>query len=116
MKQENDLIDRTKRFAYDVYSLLKEIKPDPLNREFISQLIRSAFSVAANYRASQRAKSTRDFANKIKITLEETDESFFWLNCLNDLRIKENEKILQLIKEGNELISIFVTTLNKLEY
>ncbi|MBK7038312.1 MAG: four helix bundle protein [Bacteroidetes bacterium] len=51
------------------------MKQDVYNKQLIEQLIDSAFSAAANYRASQRGKSKRDALNKIKISLEEIDES-----------------------------------------
>ncbi len=50
---ERDLVIRTKIFAYNVYWMVKDIKQDTINRDLTSQLIVSAFSAAANYRASQ---------------------------------------------------------------
>ncbi|MFC3415484.1 four helix bundle protein [Algoriphagus hitonicola] len=70
---------RTKPFAIDVWYLCQKL---PYSREFNSiagQLIRASTSVAANYRAACRAKSTPDFINKLKIVEEEADESQFFL-------------------------------------
>ncbi len=70
-----DLKLRTKIFAIDCWKFCKEV---PRSREidaWVRQLIRSSSSVGANYRASQRAKSTADFINKLKIVEEEVDES-----------------------------------------
>jgi len=50
------------------------------------QLIRSATSTAANYRATQRAKSRADFLSKLGTVEEEADESLFWLECLAELQ------------------------------
>lgn len=41
-------------------------------------------SVAANYRAVCRGKSSADFLNKLKIVDEEADESLFWLELSKD--------------------------------
>lgn len=73
-----DLKSRTKKFTLDCLSLCTKI---PKSREFdsiVRQLIRSSSSVGANYRAAKRAKSDRDFINKLKIVEEEADESMFW--------------------------------------
>lgn len=70
-----DLKVRTKEFALACWKLCIEL---PKTREFdgwVRQLIRCSSSVGANYRAAQRAKSTADFINKLKIVEEEEDES-----------------------------------------
>ncbi|MBK7569628.1 MAG: four helix bundle protein [Bacteroidetes bacterium] len=112
---ERELLNRVKIFSYDVYNCVKKIKQDVYNKQLIEQLIDSAFSAAANYRASQRGKSKRDALNKIKISLEEIDESNFWLNSLFDLKITESEEVKRLINESDQLTSIFVAIVNKLE-
>ena len=107
---ERELLIRVKVFSYDVYNCVKKIKPDIYNKQLIEQLIDSAFSAAANYRASKR-----DALNKIKISLEEFDESNFWLNSLFDLKITESEEVKRLINESDQLTSIFVAIAKKLE-
>lgn len=79
------LLARTKQFAIDVWYLCSKL---PNNREFnnyVNQLLRCSSSVAANYRASQRAKSTADFINKLKIVEEEADESHFFLELISEV-------------------------------
>ena len=72
------------------------------------QLFKSSSSVAANYRAVCRGKSSADFLNKLKVVDEEADESLFWLEFLKELEIKYNTVELErLIKEADELVSIF---------
>ena len=60
---------------------------------YVNQLIRCSSSVGANYRASQRAKSTADFINKLKIVEEEADESHYFLELLLDISNIENLNI-----------------------
>lgn len=74
------------------------------------QLIRSATSVAANYRASQRAKSKADFVSKLGTTEEEADESLFWLECLEALATREHPELKRLLKEADELVAIVVAS------
>jgi four helix bundle protein len=81
------------------------------SRVICRQLLRSSTSVAANYRAVCRARSTPDFISKLGIVLEEADEAYFWLELLVDAGIVSREKIELSLKEANELVSIFVASL-----
>ena len=74
------------------------------------QLIRSGTSVGANYRAACRARSKAEFAAKIGIVIEEADETVFWLELIVEASILPEGKIESLLKEGNELIAIFVSS------
>ncbi|GAL67109.1 four helix bundle protein [Jejuia pallidilutea] len=87
----------------------------PKSREynaFVNQLIRSSSSVGANYRASQRAKSTADFINKLKIVEEEADESVYWLEIFEEILPTHSKEVLKLQKEGKELLAITVASIN----
>ncbi len=101
------LKDRTKKFALDIISFLRSIKQDRITQVLFNQLLRSATSVAANYRAACKAKSKPDFINKIGIFLEEADESLFWLELINESGILKNDNIKILMSEANELTAIF---------
>ncbi len=108
-----DLKERTKKFALDCWHLCSKI---PNNREYnayVRQLIRCSSSVGANYRASQRAKSTADFIHKLKIVEEEADESMYFLELLEDVYPSENIEIEKLHKEANEIVAIIVASINK---
>ena len=75
------------------------------------QLLRSSTSVGANYRAVCRARSTADFVSKLGIVLEEADETLFWLELLVESGVSESDKTIPIMKEANELVSIFVASL-----
>lgn len=75
------------------------------------QILRSATSVGANYRAACRSKSKKDFINKLKIVEEEMDETLYWLSLIEECELIKPEKLTQLKAEGNELLAIFVTSL-----
>jgi len=105
-----DLKTRTKKFALDVIIYSRTL---PRSDEFAiikRQLIRSATSTAANYRATQRAKSKADFISKIGTTEEEADESLFWLECLAELATHEHVELTRLLKESNELVAILTSS------
>ena len=73
-------------------------------------MIRSASSVAANYRAVSRAKSTADFINKLIIVEEEADETMFWLEMIMEL-YHEPEKVKPLHSEMEEILKIVVASI-----
>ena len=106
-----DLKARTKRFSFNCWEFCSTV---PKSREFnawVNQLIRSSSSVGANYRASQRGKSSRDFINKLKIVEEEADESMFWLELFQMAMPEKKVIIDSLHKEANELLAIIVASI-----
>jgi four helix bundle protein len=74
-----DLKIRTKQFALRVIKLVESLPKTQTAKVIGGQLIRSATSVPANYRASCRARSNAEFRAKLGIVEEETDESVFWI-------------------------------------
>ncbi len=105
------LQNRTKIFAIRVFKMVENL-PKSRGAEVITyQLLKASSSVAANYRAVCRAKSKADFINKLKIVEEESDESLFWLEFISDLELIHKKLLKDLIKEANELVSIFTAAL-----
>jgi four helix bundle protein len=73
------------------------------------QLLRSATSVAANYREASRARSDNEFIAKIELCSQEADESQLWLELLQDDCGVSPDWVGPIWQEANELISIFTT-------
>ena len=105
-----ELEERTKAFHLKVIKLCSMLPNNIAGWEISRQLIRSAGSVAANYRASKRAKSTGDFIYKIEIVLEESDESYYWLTIIRDAGLSDDPTVPELINEANQLTAIFAAT------
>lgn len=101
------LEERTKKFHVDIINLCKNFPKDPSGYEITKQIIRSAGSVGANYRATKRAKSKADFIYKIEIVLEEVDETLYWLEIIRDSKSLDNEELSRMIREAGELTAIF---------
>lgn len=102
---------RTKHFALLVIRLSRTLPPSQEGRIITRQLLRSATSVAANYRAVCRSRSTPDFVSKLGVVLEEADETLFWLELLVDAGVAQPDKTHILLTEADELVSIFVASL-----
>ena len=104
---------RTKQFALDCWLVCNKIPNERGYNAYVRQLIRCSSSVGANYRASQRAKSTADFINKLKIVEEETDESMYFLELFIEIADKAiTNELKKLHTEANEILSIVVASIN----
>lgn len=111
---KNLMLNRTKKFALDCWFACSKLPHSREYNAYVSQLVRSSSSVGANYRAAQRAKSTKDFINKLKIVEEEADESQYFLELLweiEKINKNENSQLEVLIKEADELTAIVVSSL-----
>ena len=80
-------------------------------RALASQIVRSGTSIAANYRAACRAKSTADFIAKMGIVEEEADETLFWLELLEESDLVLAAKLMAIKQEADELIAITVASI-----
>jgi len=109
---EDDLKKRTKAFALRVIKLVQNLPNTALARHIGGQLMRCSTSVPANYRAACRSRSTADFVAKMGIVEEEADESVFWIEMLVDTELMKIEKVADLLNEGNQLVAIFVSSIN----
>jgi four helix bundle protein len=108
----DELKKRTKTFALRCMKLADALPRTRSGSVIANQLIRAATSVGANYRAVCRARSNADFISKIGITLEEADESVYWMELIVESGVLSEERVSPLVKEGNELVAIFVASSN----
>ncbi|PYJ17913.1 MAG: four helix bundle protein [Verrucomicrobia bacterium] len=108
---EPDLKKRTKAFALRILKLVDALPKTTAGRALSSQIVRSGTSVAANYRAACRAKSTADFIVKVGIVEEEADETLFWLELLEESELVTAAKLAAIKQEADELIAITVTSI-----
>jgi len=108
--ESEKLKNRTKEFAHRCVKLSMALSDTVLGRHVRGQLIRCSTSVASNYRAACIAQSKASFISKLSIVLEETDESYFWLEFIIDENLLKKELVEPLLKEAEELTAIFVSS------
>ena len=111
-----DLEERTKKFSKKVISFLIGIRKNEINKSLISQLVRFATSVGANYCEANGASSKKDFKNKIFLCRKEIQETKYWLELFTQSNPEAKEELKELWKEAHELTLIFnkiSATLNK---
>ncbi|MBB4808119.1 four helix bundle protein [Chryseobacterium defluvii] len=98
--------ERTKKFSILVIQSLSSLPYSDDISIIRKQIIRSATSVAANYRAVSRARSEKERFAKICIVVEEIDETQLWLEIIEELGYLNPDKILQLKSECDELVKV----------
>ena len=105
--KHQELKDRTKMFALRIIKMSDVLPRTRAANVITNQILRSATSKAANYRAVGRARSKAEFVAKLGVVVEEADETVFWLEMLKDSGIVSAEKMRDLLGEANQLTLIF---------
>ena len=103
-----DLEDRLIDFALLVNEIVEELPNSKLANHIGGQLIRSGTSPALNYGEAQSAESPNDFIHKCKVILKELRETRICLKIIQRKPLLDNEMVIQTIKENNDLIAIFL--------
>ena len=107
-KYRDALKQRTKLFALRVIKLYQSLSKATVDQVIGKQMLRSATSVASNYRAACRARSNAEFYSKVCIVVEEADETMFWLELLWEADIVKQELLQSLYQENEEILKIMV--------
>jgi four helix bundle protein len=107
-----ELEERLIQFAINIIKLSEGMNPSIAGKRLSDQIVRSGSSPALNYGEAQSAESGRDFVHKLGISLKELRETHINLRIIDGADLHSNKKsITDLISESNELISIFVKSI-----
>jgi four helix bundle protein len=114
MKEKKfDLDDRLIDFAVEIIKIVEKLPDSKSSTHLGGQLLRSGTSPSLNYGEAKSGESKNDFIHKMKICLKELRESYNCLRIIHRAGIYGSEQeVLELIQECNELISIFVKSIN----
>lgn len=108
-----DLEDRLIDFAVRIIRITEALPKTKVGNHIAGQIIRSGTSPAPNYGEAQGAESRPDFIHKMKVSLKELRETRVWLLMIVRANlIKPASKLELLIDENNQLISIFVKSID----
>ncbi|MBV9863836.1 MAG: four helix bundle protein [Abitibacteriaceae bacterium] len=102
---------RTKTYALNVITLVESLPRCRTADVLGKQLLRSATSVAANYRAACRARSNAEFISKMCIVEEEADECLFWFELLIGSGLVKQENISRLLNEGDQIVAMTIASI-----
>lgn len=115
MNKPYELEERLINFASDVIDISDTLPQNPAGKHLAYQLVRSCTSPLLNYGEARAAESRNDFLHKMKVCLKELRETF---NCLRLIARKDwcnGEKLSRQVRENNELIAIFVSSINTVQ-
>ena len=109
--KEFDLKQRTKTFALRIIKLFSSLPKSQEAQVIGKQVLRSGTTVGAQYREACRSRSNSEFISKMQSSLQELDETAYWLELLVEGEMVSDAKLSELRKETDELIAIFVTSI-----
>ena len=111
-----DLAERTFRFACAIVRFCRRLAQEPgVTRHIAWQLADAGTSIAANYEEAKAAYSRRELAAKSTIVLKEARESRLWLRLIEAEKLAAPAEVTPLLKEANELVAIFTTSVKHLK-
>jgi four helix bundle protein len=114
-KFKSDLLDRCYKFSLITINLCDDLPKKRSAWIIADQLIRSATSIGANITEGKAASSRLELKKFYEIALKSANESLYWLNLLNDLNLVAKQKILQILKENNEICCMLAAGVIKLK-
>jgi len=107
MTKKYDLEERTAKFGEEIIGFVQSLMKNEVNRPLISQVVRSATSIGANFMEADGAESRKDFFYKIALCKKEAKETKHWLRMIVKANPQKNDECHILSKEAHELSLIF---------
>ena len=115
MSKPQDLENRLIDFAVQIINGIEALPTTKAGNHIAGQLVRSGTSPAPNYGEAQSAESRKDFIHKMKVALKELRETLIWLRIIERKPLCDPNELTEVIKECDELIAIFVTSVKTAE-
>lgn len=112
VKATYDLEERTAKFGKAVIKFVRIMPENAVTRPLISQVVRSATSIGANYCEADNAESRNDFKHKISICKKEAKETKHWLSMIEEFCRDRKNELDELYREAKELTLIFNAIVN----
>jgi four helix bundle protein len=106
-----ELQSRSKQLAINIINLIKTLRVELLNKNIISQILRSSTSIGANYNEALECESRDDFVHKLSICKKEASETIYWLQLLTEATPEFKHELSNLIQESFELVKIFAASI-----
>jgi four helix bundle protein len=102
---------RTKQFALRAMRLVDAL-PRRRSADVVGrQLLRSATSVGANYRAACRSRSDAEFVSRLGVVEEEADESAYWMELIVEGNLMDDKRVASLLDEANQIVAMVVSSI-----
>lgn len=113
MNRHQSLEDRLVHFAVQVIKLVDTLPNTKTATHLGGQLVRSGTAPALNYGEARSGESRKDFIHKMQIALKELRESYANLRIIHLAELHPDKQLIDAaLDENNQLISIFVASIN----
>lgn len=106
-------VNRLVQFSSNIVLLSNSLPKSPAGYAIANQIARSGTSIGANFIESQDASSTKDFVQKLSISLREARETWYWLKVIERTELLSYDDIKGYLKECDELTAILVQSIKK---
>ena len=114
IEEKSDVYKRAFEFADRVLKMEHKLSRNrDVNRKTMNQLVSAATSIGANLEEAKAAHSRADFHAKLRISLKEARESYYWLRLLSSSRIVTPSRLTSLVQEANEIVAILTVIARK---
>src|SRR3989475_4697150 len=107
----DELEERLVDFAVRIVKLSSCLPKTPAGKHIAGQILRSGTSPAPDYGEARGAESHANFVHKVRIVLEELNETSNWLRVIERSHIIKPELLTDIIRENNEMCRIFTASL-----
>ncbi len=105
--------ERLLDFAGSIIKVTNKLPKTPAGYAIANQIVRSGSSIGANYVESQDASSTKDFIQKLSISLREARETYYWLQVIVKSNLLIYDEVKNEMLESKEIIAILVSSVKK---
>ena len=113
----NIIATKSKQFAIKCIRLYQYLCEQKHEFTLSKQLLRSGTSIGANVWESQKAESTADFVHKLKVSLKEANESYYWLMLLHETEFISEKEAISMLADCDEVIRILTSIIkSKLQF
>ena len=107
---KEELQERSLKFAAAIRPISQRVRAIPGGRKTADQLLDCSASIAANYRAACRGRSTAEFIAKLGTVVEESDETVFWLEYIVRSGFLCQDDVAGHLDEARQLRAIFAAS------
>ena len=108
-----ELENRTTAFAKQTIVVCQKLFRNRINDPLVSQAIRAAGSIGANYREANEALGKKDFVYRLRVARKEAKEACYWFELLLEANPAHKEELVLLLREAEELRNILSAIINK---
>jgi four helix bundle protein len=112
-KAKYDIHERIYQFIVRVIKLVNTLPKTASNVVIIPQLLRCVTSMGANDQEADGSLTKKDFIHGYTVVRKENKETNFWLRLIADTNPTIKPKMGNIIEEGQEIVAIISSIINK---